>query len=317
LIARPDPDALMAGELGEWLRAQEAGRAEARAKAAWRQKLGIGAACAVAFLYILLKPSDIVGALQFGFFVGVAGFGWAALARKPMVDKIKGGINGAIARALGLSYANVVADRRIFEAAKQFEMLPGYDNETLEDQWAGTLGGLPFMVHEAKLTERRGSGKNRRTVTVFAGCLMSVAFNRPFGGTTLVERSGRHRSWFGGEKEEISLGGLTLRRIAMVDPRFAEDFAVWSDDGVEARYLVHPEYVERLMAVEAAYEGKNIRALFSQGALIIVIESGNLFESGSLEASQDRRQLEKSIDQFWSLAELAEKLNERPRASFN
>ena len=142
-------------------------------------------------------------------------------------------------------------------------------------------------------------------------------FNRKFLGTTLVERERHRRSWFGALKESIKLGGIELARIDMVDPRFENAFAVWSNDGVEARYLVHPEYVERLIAVEQAYAGEKIRALFHEGDLLIALESGDMFESGSLDASDDRSLLERTIAQFTSLADLADRLNERPRAGIS
>lgn len=317
MIVRPDPDTLLAGELGAWLKAQDGDRTATRAKVARRRKIGIAAACVVAFLYVLLKPSDIVGALQFGFFVGLAGFGWAMLAEWPMVTKIKSGMNGAIARALGLEYSVEALPGEAFERARRFAMLPHHHDAKFQDRWAGTLGELPFELHEAKLTEQRGSGKNRRTVTVFQGSLLTIAFARPFIGTTLIERDDEHRRFFGGEKESIDLAGLTLRRVAMVDPKFEEMFTVWSDDGVEARYLVHPDYVERLVAVQNAYGGQGLRALFHGGELLVALETADLFESGSIDASDDRRLLARTIDQFGSLADLAAKLNERPRASFN
>jgi hypothetical protein len=42
-----------------------------------------------------------------------------------------------------------------------------------------------------------------------------------------------------------------------------------------------------------------------------------MFESGSLDAGDDRALLERTITQFTALAELAARLNERERASFN
>jgi Protein of unknown function (DUF3137) len=319
MIERPDADALLAGPLGDWLTSQNADRAAAKAKVAFRQKLAVAAACVVAFGYILINGSDIIGALQFGFFAGVAGFGWAALASRPVLTRLKSGINGAIAKALDLEYSASVTPGKVFERAKTFEMVPSYDDDSYEDLWWGVLGTQPFTLHEAKLTEERGSGKSRRTVTVFAGSIISIGFTRNFIGTTLIERKSAHRSWLGlgGAKERITLNGIELGHVDMVDPRFEEAFAVWSDDGVEARYLVHPDYAERLTAVELAYAGKNIRALFSEGELLIVLESGDLFESGSLDAGDDRALVGRTIEQFTALTELATKLNERPRAGFN
>jgi hypothetical protein len=198
-----------------------------------------------------------------------------------------------------------------------FELVPGYDSSSFEDLWWGTLGSQPFTLHEARLTETRGSGKHRRTVVVFSGSIMTVGFSRPFQGTTLIEREKRHRGFFGGTRESIELNGVTLNQVAMVDPRFEDAFSVWSNDGVEARYLVHPDYAERLIAVEQAYAGNNIRALFHDGDLLLVLESGDMFESGSLDADRDRALLERTVNQFTALAELAAKLNERERASFN
>ena len=149
MIARPDIEALLAGELGQWLASQGGARAEAKAKAARIQRYAIGAACVVAFLYILFKPSDIVGGLQFGFFVGMAGFGWAALSSGPVVARIKGGINGAIAKALELEYSANVTPGKAFERAKAFGLVPSYDNER-----SRTFGGARWAPSPSRSTKR-------------------------------------------------------------------------------------------------------------------------------------------------------------------
>ncbi len=318
MIERPDANALMAGPLGSWLETQNAARAEAKAKARTRQIIGIGAACAVAVLVILMD-GQIVMALQFGFLTGAAGFGWAEFARRPVINRLKGGINGAIAEALGLKYSVEVTPGQSFQQAKDFELVPSYDDASFQDLWWGQVGDRPFTLHEAKLTEQRGSGKSRRAVTVFEGSILLIGFNRNFIGTTLVERQGQHRSFLGlgSESEEVTVAGIPLKRADMTDPRFEERFTVWSDDAVEARYLVHPDYIERLVKVEEAFAGQKIRALFRKGDLLIAIETGNMFESGSLEPGEDRVLLERTIAQFGALADLASQLNERPRAGFN
>jgi hypothetical protein len=178
------------------------------------------------------------------------------------------------------------------------------------------VGGRPFTLHEAHLTERQGSGNSRRNVTVFEGQIMAIGFARGFHGTTLIEKDGKRRKFLiGSEKEECRIGGVTLARADMVDPRFEDRFTIWTSDQTEARYLVHPEYVERLLAVEEAFAGQNIRALFHEGELLIALQTGDLFESGSLDAGDDRILLQKAIVQFGALADLAVQLNERERAT--
>ena len=83
-----------------------------------------------------------------------------------------------------------------------------------------------------------------------------------------------------------------------------------TSDGVEARYLVHPTYVEKLIALENAFAGQKIRTLFAAGELTVVLEATNMFESGSLDARRDRELVEACVNQFMSMAELVGALNE-------
>ena len=315
MIARPDPDALLAGPLGTWLNDQAGLRAQTREKAQNRFYWAVGAA-ALAVFVVVVRGGPVPMALELGALIGAGGFGWMAWTRRPVEVRIKAAINSAIAQALGLDYSTVVTDPQPFERACAFELLPSHDKASTEDQWSGPLGGQRFCLHEARLTEERGTGRDRRTVTVFAGVLMAVSFARQFSGVTLIRRKSRGlgliKSLFGAG-DSLTVNGRQLQRIDLVDPRFGDSFEVWSSDQVEGHYLVNPSYVERLIAIEQAFAGEKIRALFVDGELVIALESGNLFESGSLDATDDRKRLEQTITQFTSLADLAVQLNERPR----
>lgn len=317
MVERPDADALMAGPLGAWLSGQNAERAAVKAKVARFRVLAIVGAVIVAAVVLAFTRGNVVTALQLGFFAGVGGLGLTELLKRPLLDKLKGGINGAIAQALGLEYSVTCEPGQTFAWAKQFDMVPSYDNSSFQDLWWGVIAGQPFTLHEARLTEQRGSGKHRRTVTVFAGSILSIGFNRRFQSTTLIEPHGQRRKFLvGAEKDQATIGDVALERIDLTDPRFEDRFTVWSSDQVEARYIVHPEYMERIVAVETAFAGQDVRALFHQGDLLLTIKTGDLFESGSLDAGDDRALLKRSIAQFGSLADLANSLNERARATF-
>lgn len=317
MIERPDADALMAGPLGQWLSDQNAERAAVKAKVARYRMFAIVGAIAVAVVVLLFTRGNVGTALQLGFFTGLGGVGLTELLKRPLLDKLKGGINGAIAQALGLEYSVTCEPGQTFAWAEQFDMVPSYDNSNFQDLWWGVIAGQPFTLHEAKLTEQRGSGKSRRTVTVFEGSILSIGFNRRFQSTTLIEPDGERRKFLiGAEKEQTSIGGVAVERIDLTEPRFEDRFTVWSNDQVEARYIIHPEYMERIVGIETAFAGQDIRALFHEGDLLITIKTGDLFESGSLNPEDDRELLEKVIAQFGSLAELATKLNERARPGF-
>ena len=309
MISMPDVDSLMAGGLQARLDALAAERAKAKDKVYWTGGGGVAVGLLVGLILLLL-----FGAQQFAYFAGAIIIGgalaWANSIRQKMVNSLKAEMNGALAQALQIDYSVAAISGQEFEHACAFELLPSYDDSYLQDQWHGTIEGTDFLLYEAKLTETRGSGKNRRTVTVFEGVVLRFQFARPFLATTLVRRDGFKFTLFGDSK---SYGGQTLERIKMVDPRFEDAFDVYGTDQVEGRYLVHPAYCERLLDLENEFDGEKLAALFLGGDLIVALRTGNIFESATLNPDQDRELLGKTIGQFGSIAKLVKLLNERPR----
>lgn len=310
MIERPDVDVLMAGELGQWLQRQATVRDDARRKSNSRF-----VKAALIFFPLTIGLAALGWSFEptaFVLFALAAGLGiWAYNPRGQAIKETKEGINSALARALGLSFSSETGETPGFQRAKTFRMLPGYTRQSFEDLWSGELGDRAFTLHEAHLEQKRQSGKNSHYVTVFRGPIMTIAAGRRFNGVTLVERSGKHKRFgFFGEKEELKVGGVQLARVDMVHPQFEDEFTIYSSDGVEARYLVHPTYVEKLIALEGAFAGRKIRTLFAEGELTVVLETENMFESGNLDARRDRELVETCINQFMSMAELARALNE-------
>ena len=308
MIDLPDVDTLMAGGLGDWLAGQQAVRAETRRKI-WT--IGLTAAvlgAIVAFAgYLLVSPPV---ALFLGGLVAMAGAGWATYLRQKMINSLKQEMNGTLARSLGIEYQVSPVSGPEFERAYEFDLLPTYDDSYFQDAWHGEVSGTDFLLYEAKLTETRGSGKNRTTVTVFQGMLLRMRFARDFIGTTLVRRDGFKFTLFGDAK---TYAGQKLERIKMVDPRFEDAFDVYSSDQVEGRYLVHPAYCERLLELERDFFGEQLCALFHGGDLLVTIRTEDLFESATLDPAKDRQLLGQTIDQFAAITRLIQTLNERPR----
>lgn len=314
MIERPDVDAMMRGELGEWLGRQGQVREEARQKS--HSRLVKCAMIGLPVAGVLLVAPVISGNLKFFLIAAAAMFSavWIYAPRAKAVRETKEGINSALARALGLEYFHDTTPGTGFERAVMFRMVPTFQRSGFEDLWTGTLAGRAFSMHEAHLQQKRSSGKNTHYVTVFQGPVMTMQFERSFHGTTLVERAGKHKKFgFFGEADDVSFKGIDLQKVDMVNPVFEDEFTIYSTDQVEARYLVHPTYVERLIALERAFAGQKIRTLFHEGEVTIVLEAKNMFESGHMDSGRDREMVETCVSQFMSMADLAAALNEERR----
>ena len=312
---RADVQGLMGGELGQWLSDQSTMREEAKAKA--NSRWTWGGAIALPVLAVLWFGFDwsfmfkIFASTTIG--VIVAAWGYQPIAEATRTIKI--GINSAIAQSLGISYEHDVEPGTEFEAAKTYGLVPSHDRSEFEDRWFGALEGHGFSLYEAHLEEQQGSGKNRRWVTMFRGAIIDLEFGRSFHSTTLLQRRGKHKKWFGlgGRADSVKFKGHQLDYVDQVHPDFDAVFEMYSDDQVEARVIVHPSYVEHLLALETAFKAKAIRALFSKGQVLLAVESGNLFESGSINADGDAERAQEAAEQFAALANLALAINQNER----
>lgn len=309
MIEYPDAERLMAGELGQWLDGQRHVRADAIALSNSRIRKAALIMVPAAVVLFVLVPLSTMFKIWVTFAAGAFVAVWTQKPKQEAKKQVKSGINEAIARAIGLEYSHDCAGSDAFDFARAFAMLPRYHRASFEDQWSGETNGHTLLLHEAHLEERRRSGKNTRYVTVFRGIILRITFAEPFHGTTLLAHDGKFDTFFGGAKDTIKLGGLVLDRAQMVSPQFEDRFDVYTTDQTEARWLMHPEYIERLLVMEHALGGRKSAVLFTGGSMILAMPGKDMFESGSLDHFQDATKVRQTIDQFARVADLALALN--------
>ena len=70
----------------------------------------------------------------------------------------------------------------------------------------------------------------------------------------------------------------------------------------------------QMIDIERSFAGKDICALFDgrheRGDMVIAVRTGNMFESGQMDADRDEQMVARTIEQFGTLARLAETMNE-------
>ena len=215
--------------------------------------------------------------------VAVAGFASYWFAYRPLqqvATSAKERSLTAIAGAIGCTYQLSSFDPPAHAKFKELHLLPSCDRSNYEDRFTGTHRGCAYAFCDGHL-EREVRDKNgTHWQTVFRGQIIRIAFPKRFNGTTIVRRDAgmfnRLQGWF-----------TSMQRVDLVDSRLEKAFEAYSTDQVEARYLIHPVFMERLLDLEARFKGKNLRCAFVEGDLLIAVEGGDKFEIGSMFARLD------------------------------
>ncbi len=217
----------------------------------------------------LIVVGGVVGIVIFA-------FGRAPLGR--MKREAKTMIIGPIAERMSLAYTGDPGQVEGVYDLRRAGLLPNFDRSRYEDRLTGARDGVTFEFFEAHLEDRRTTHSNGRTqtryVTVFRGQCLRLDFHKTFYGETLVTRDAGFFNRF--------IGREGMDRAILESPDFEKAFEVFTTDQVEARYLLTPDLMQRLVDLEETFHGKKLRCAFVANEMLIAVEGDNLFEPGSL-----------------------------------
>ncbi|MCB1782878.1 MAG: DUF3137 domain-containing protein [Alphaproteobacteria bacterium] len=181
------------------------------------------------------------------------------------------------------------------------KILPRHDLYESEDYFEGTYKDVHIQFSEIDFQQERRSKNGKHYVSVFKGLavLLDMKRKRFYGHTILDYNRSKMSEWF---KEK----SMKLKRANLVDPEFEKIFDVYTDDQVEARYLVDPVMMERLTRMYNEYDGNKMAAAFYDSKMLILISSPyNYFEPADLEipATDPRSilQMKKEIGEILSI----------------
>jgi len=270
---------------------QLAAREADRVKAVARQRnfgiAGVALAIAIFFGFGALVPED---GYMFGAFIGVfAAIGiiaWGSMQLNKLGKETKLMLVEPVTAQFGMSYQLDPAQPSEINSFRALGLVPGWDRSKYEDRLAGARNDTPFEFFEAHLEEKRtttdGKGRTRTTwVTVFRGQCLVVKFHKQFNGVTKVFRDKGMFNFLG------KLGPGKAQKVKLEDPVFEKAFEVYSTDQIEARFLLTPDFMERLVGLERAFKGKQVRCAFSGGEMYLACEGANLLEVGSMYRKMD------------------------------
>lgn len=264
-------------ELSPKLQAQEAERLAAAKSAVRWTWIGVGVAALGTLLGFLVFRVP-----QLAIVAGVIGFAVHGAGRGPLNQigkRAKRLIVEPVAAQFKLLFDADPGPQSSVADLHAAGLIPNWDRANYEDRLDGTRNGVDFQFFETHLEERRRTTDSRgrtrtRWVTVFKGQCLRFEFHKAFQGRTLVLRDAGMLNLFRG------VNGL--QQVKLESNVFEKAFQVFSDDQVEARFLLTPDLMQRLIDLEKVFHGGKLRCAFQDGELLIAVEGGDLFEPGSL-----------------------------------
>ena len=247
------------------------------------------AICIAIFAYLKTREPNLSVFTLIGGGAGIGAlYSWLM---KSIRGETKDKIVGSICRYVGWTFLAEVTDKPDLNKLETYGLIPkgfrekakgapvsvslgnvnlgGGKRASFEDQMSGEAHGAQFTSVETHL-ERKNDDNWQ---TVFRGQVMKLTFPRKFLGTTVVLRDK-------GRFQRKTLGNM--KGVGLVDPVFEKIFEAYSTDQVESRYLLDPVFMQKLVDLERSVDGKNIRFGFIEGQLLIVVETPNRFEAGSM-----------------------------------
>lgn len=190
------------------------------------------------------------------------------------------------------------------------------DRYKSEDLITGMLGetAIRFSEVHAEYRQRNSKGKNNY-YDIFHGVYFIADFNKQFLSSTIImpDNAEPLLGDFGRNLQKLGtqLSGNSRELVHLEDPEFERLFAVYSNDQVEARYLLTPSLMQRLIEFRNR-SGSSFRISFLAGNMILAMPLGvgrGWLEPPPLGTPLCFKTLEPSVEQLTLIFGIVEDLN--------
>lgn len=193
--------------------------------------------------------------------------------------------------------------------------LTGVDRYRGEDMVRGKVGQTQIQfseLHSQYKTEHTDSKGRRRTQwhTIFKGIFFVADFNKHFHGETVVLPDAAEKL-FGRLAQTFQSWNFTRKGdlVRLEDVAFEQRFVVYSDDQVEARYILSPSLMARIMAY-AERTGRAIYLSFVASNIYVAITNQkDSFEPKLFSSILDMRLAQEYLEDLMLAVGIVEELN--------
>ena len=190
-------------------------------------------------------------------------------------DALQQTIGDAITEAMGGNW-NYAAEKHLSPSLVKYSGLVGrfstiHGNNLIH----GEHGDTRFSFSNINLSNPSKDGRS----DVFGGIILAIDFSKNLKGKTLVFPDIAQQAlgvWLGKTVQSFGWKGLEL--VYLEDPAFEKEFAVYSSDQVESRYILTPNMMSNMLRLKNKY-GEAFSFSFTHGTVFVAIDKVSPFES--------------------------------------
>jgi|GEM_PF-4362955 len=263
----------------------------------------------IAVCYYAPPYIELAGGI--GIVYAIAAIGCYELAGASFEKKLKSFLLSEITGFLGIEQGERVSGTPLsLQSFQRYGILPSGNQQSITDHFHGRKEEVEIDIADAlirhKTQTRNKDGRTETTITTFfQGPIFRFSYNRPIKGhVILVKDSGRIVNF-------LTKNTFPGERVTLENTEFESRFEIYATDQVEARYVLTPRYMERLLELSSYIKDKSFGIAFSNGFAYLTLDvRADWFEPGSLYMKlTDQRRVENLIEQLNFGFEVAKILN--------
>lgn len=243
----------------------------------WLQvTIGIGVATVVVLLFIRHPATIFIGGLIAAAFYFLGYYPKEKRYKNEFKDRVFNRIIQAVNPNLVYNKSQFISKEKYFES----RIFTGRaDKYSGEDYISGLVDKTEVAFSEIHAQERRRGNKGQTYyVTIFKGLFMIADFHKNFHGHTIVLPDTAEKL-FGFLGKKFQSWNFTREQVVhMENVEFEKEFVVYSNDQVEARYILSTSMIQRILEMKKKYNTKIYLSFINSKVFVALYNYQNLFE---------------------------------------
>ena len=141
----------------------------------------------------------------------------------------------------------------------------------------------------------------------FKGLIVEIEMNKNFEGHTFILEKNNL-------KDNLTVDRGKYHEIKLEDIEFSADYNVYSQNQIEARYILTTAFIERIKKIKETFDAKYVRVSFKDKKIVILVHTGrDMFNLASFLSDIGEKTFVQCFEEICSVLDLVDilKLNEK------